>query len=229
MYRKMQILVVAPPEILAEFKQKFTSDHNYTFVSDEEQGPPYLAGIDLIFDFSLGNNPDRFYLYQAQEGLIVFCQAVTLSLAQLVMQMQGKLACTLFGFNGWPTLLNRPVLEVSLLKENDRPLLEEVCQKLGTAYLLVADRVGLVTPRVLAMIINEAFYTLQEQTATASDIDLALKLGTNYPDGPFAWTEKIGIENIYKLLESLYADTRDERYKVCPLLKKKFLYAGAQG
>ena len=82
---------------------------------------------------------------------------------------------------------------------------------------------GLVTPRVLGMIINEAFYTCQEGTATKADIDLAMKLGTNYPFGPFEWSGKIGLGQVYHLLEAVYADTRDERYKICPMLKKEYL------
>jgi 3-hydroxybutyryl-CoA dehydrogenase len=73
------------------------------------------------------------------------------------------------------------------------------------------------------MIINEAFYTVQEGTATRQDIDLAMKLGTNYPYGPFEWCERIGIRHVYELLQAMYDDTRDERYKVCPLLKKEYL------
>ena len=223
MYWKMQIVVVAPPGIKAEFNQKFTARHDYVFLIDYNQIHNYLPETQVVFDFFLADNPDKLRLYQDREGLIIFCQAVTSSLVQLVHNTQVKLTCTLLGFTGWPTLLNRAYLEVTALKEEDKPKLEDVCKRLGTAYLLVDDRVGMVTPRVLAMIINEAFYTLQENTAAAADIDLAMKLGTNYPYGPFEWTDKIGIGNIYKLLEALYADTRDERYKVCPLLKKRYL------
>jgi 3-hydroxybutyryl-CoA dehydrogenase len=73
------------------------------------------------------------------------------------------------------------------------------------------------------MVINEAYYTLQEKTATTADIDLAMKLGTNYPYGPFEWAARIGLENIYQLLQAVYADTQDERYRICPLLKKTYL------
>ena len=73
------------------------------------------------------------------------------------------------------------------------------------------------------MIINEACYTLQEGTATMSDIDISMKLGTNYPFGPFEWADKIGIKNVYEILENLYNDTKDERYKICPLLKTHYL------
>jgi 3-hydroxybutyryl-CoA dehydrogenase len=73
------------------------------------------------------------------------------------------------------------------------------------------------------MIINEAYYTVQEETATRDDIDRAMKLGTNYPFGPFEWCQRIGINHVYEVLEAVYEDTRDERYKICPLLKKEYL------
>jgi 3-hydroxybutyryl-CoA dehydrogenase len=73
------------------------------------------------------------------------------------------------------------------------------------------------------MIINEAYYTVQEGTASREDIDLAMKLGTNYPYGPFEWCQRIGIKYIFELLTAVYEDTKDERYRICPLLKKEYL------
>ena len=87
----------------------------------------------------------------------------------------------------------------------------------------VGDRVGMVTPRVICMIINEAFYTLQEGTASREDIDSGMKLGTGYPFGPFEWSERIGIRHVYELLEAMWEDTHEERYKICPLLKKEYM------
>jgi 3-hydroxybutyryl-CoA dehydrogenase len=81
----------------------------------------------------------------------------------------------------------------------------------------------MVTPRIIAMIINEAFYTVQEGTATKKDIDTAMKLGVNYPKGPFEFLEQIGVEYIYTMLEAIYNDTKEERYKICPALKKAYL------
>jgi 3-hydroxybutyryl-CoA dehydrogenase len=71
------------------------------------------------------------------------------------------------------------------------------------------------------MIINEAYYTLEEGTANRGDIDLAMKLGTNYPYGPFEWAQRIGIHHLVKLLDALHQDTHDERYKVCNLLRNE--------
>ena len=86
----------------------------------------------------------------------------------------------------------------------------------------VQSRVGFITPRVLCMIINEAYYTVQEGTANKEDINTAMKLGTNYPKGPFEFLELFGIDLVYEQLLALYNDTQDERYKICSLLKQEY-------
>ena len=70
------------------------------------------------------------------------------------------------------------------------------------------------------MIINEAFFALEEGVSSKEEIDVAMKLGTNYPYGPFEWQEKIGLQNIYQLLHNL--SEKDKRYSVSPLLRKKY-------
>ena len=80
-------------------------------------------------------------------------------------------------------------------------LLKSICSQRATKYLCVEDRSGLVTPRLICMIINEAYYALEEGTASRDDIDLAIKSGTNYPYGPFEWAKRIGIRNVVEFLE----------------------------
>lgn len=218
----MQLVVLAPPETETEFRQKFTDGLSFTWVTDYDRLKPLLDTTTIIFDFLLAEQPEQLTHYAGRVGLVVFCEATKTQLAALVYREQ-SLKCHLFGFNGLPTFLNRPVLEVSLYQAADILVLEKTCALLNTEFLVVADRVGMVTPRVVAMIINEACYTLQEKTATQPDIDLSMQLGTNYPFGPFDWANRIGIKHVYELLAALYADTKDERYKICPLLKTKYL------
>ena len=220
----MHILVLAGPEMAAEFRQKFPETDNgarYTFLQSHNIIDEQLEPSDVVFDFLLHEQPERLSYYAPEQ--VVFCNAATMQLAALVKEANIERPCTLIGFNGLPSLFNRQVLEVSLLHDGCEAKLKEVCSKLGTDYLIVADRVGMVTPRILCMIINEACYTLQERTAGIKDIDLGMKLGTNYPKGPFEWANQIGIENVYNLLQAVYEDTKEERYKVCPLLKTKYL------
>ena len=69
------------------------------------------------------------------------------------------------------------------------------------------------------MIINEAYFAKGEYVSTEKEIDIAMKLGTNYPHGPFEWATIIGIKNIYELLKTL--SEPDTRYKPSPLLEQE--------
>lgn len=225
----MKILAVGNERILAEFREKFQvsspdAPHVYHFFSETAGAAGELASAEVVFDFTLDEEPENIELYLEHEHLLVFCNLPKMSLAE-VQYYNPDISCTLVRFNGLPTFVNRPLLEVSLLQETDREKVEMTGKELGTEIAVVADRVGMASPRVICMIINEAFYTVQEGTASREDIDAGMKLGTNYPFGPFEWCERIGTGHVYELLEAMYEDTKDERYKICPLLKQEYLKA----
>ena len=69
------------------------------------------------------------------------------------------------------------------------------------------------------MIINEAWFAVGDEVSSREEIDTAMKLGTNYPFGPFEWGNKIGMQNILALLQRLYLT--DSRYKPSQLLIKE--------
>jgi 3-hydroxybutyryl-CoA dehydrogenase len=73
--------------------------------------------------------------------------------------------------------------------------------------------------RVISCIVNEAFLALSEGVATAEDIDRAMKLGANYPKGPFEWVEEIGAHSIVETLDSLRA-AHGEAYLAAPALRE---------
>ena len=78
----------------------------------------------------------------------------------------------------------------------------------------------MVTPAVITMIINEASFLLMEQTASVTDIDAAMKLGTAYPFGPFEWANKIGLKNVVDVLVAMKENSGEARYELCPLLQQ---------
>lgn len=220
----MNILVIGEPVNRDECNAKFGDQHHYTLQQDHHEIELSLSGSDVVFDFCVDDDPFQVEAYADKPGISFFLNTAKISLTELSNLVNHQIKASVFGFNGLPTFLNRDVLEVSVLNKEDEKHLQEICEALKTKYLVVNDRVGLVTPRIICMIINEAYYTVQEGTATREDIDLAMKLGTNYPYGPFEWCERIGIRHVYELLEAVYEDTHDERYKICPLLKKEYLW-----
>ena len=218
---RMKILVIGDLYHFEECRQKLGA-HRYTHLKSRAEAEKILMTHEVIFDFLIDEAPGSFGMY-ADKPVTVFFNTCKISLAEITRFSKGDFQCKLFGFNGMPTLFNRKILELCLLKSDDTLLLQRVCDELNTEYSIVDDRVGMVTPRVICMIINEAYFTVQEGTASREDIDLAMKLGTNYPYGPFEWCQKIGIKNVYELLEALFRDTKDERYKISALLKKEYL------
>jgi 3-hydroxybutyryl-CoA dehydrogenase len=218
----MKILVVGNEINLAETQKKFGSDHNYLHLPSHSNFQSNFDQCDVVFDFIPEEIKVADFTFK-NSSKPYFMNACNVSLSEMLKGNHTEAKGPFFGFNGMPTLLDRPILEVSLLQKSDEERLSNVCKDLGTTFLAVDDRVGMVTPRVISMIINEAYFTVQEGTASREDIDVAMKLGTNYPFGPFEWCERIGIKHVYELLSAIYADTRDERYKICPLLKKEYL------
>jgi 3-hydroxybutyryl-CoA dehydrogenase len=105
--------------------------------------------------------------------------------------------------NAWPTFLQSVTIEASTLQQEQKSTAESIFSLFNRKIEWLPDQPGFVTPRVISMIINEAFISLQEGVSTKEDIDTAMKLGTNYPSGPFQWADKIGIHNIKSLLQKL--------------------------
>ena len=118
--------------------------------------------------------------------------------------------------NGWTGFLQRPAWEI--VGEVDDKV-HAVLAQLNKAIMPVADEPGLVSARIIAMIINEAWFAIGDEVSSRKDIDTAMKLGTNYPFGPFEWATVIGPGNILELLNKL--TVTDKRYQPAPLLIKE--------
>jgi len=116
--------------------------------------------------------------------------------------------------NAWPGFFERKIWEIS---GNISSAHKNTAAKLGKELIKVADKPGLVSARIISMIINEAYFAFEQKVSTREEIDTALKLGTNYPMGPFEWSRKIGLSEIMRLLEKLSLE--DARYTPAPLLK----------
>jgi len=130
--------------------------------------------------------------------------------------------------NTWPGFINKPLWEMALPFAAHQEAVEQLLTAMGIEARFVENRAGFVAPRVIAQIINEACYTVQEGTATEADIDLAMQLGVNYPQGPFAWAAHIGWQNVERLLNELWEENHDPRYKTAAYLRKKALQARLQ-
>lgn len=100
-------------------------------------------------------------------------------------------------------------------------------QQQGKRVLQIADYPGLLVWRTVAMLINEALDALQKGVASAGDIDIAMRLGVNYPRGPLRWGEMLGWQRVLRVLENLQHYYGEERYRPCSLLRQRALMEGS--
>ncbi|MEO6583812.1 MAG: 3-hydroxyacyl-CoA dehydrogenase family protein [Ferruginibacter sp.] len=127
--------------------------------------------------------------------------------------LEKKLSENVCRINAWPGFLLKDTWEIT---GKDDALLPAIFIALDKKIVMVQDEPGFIAARILAMIINEAYFALADEVSTKKEIDIAMKLGTNYPKGPFEWSEEIGIKKIHTLLLKL--SKSDERYLPSPLL-----------
>ena len=101
-------------------------------------------------------------------------------------------------------------------------------QQLGKTVAVAEDFPGFIVNRVLIPMVNEAVYALYEGVGTIRDIDSALKLGANHPMGPLEVADFIGLDVCLAILNTLYSDLNDAKYRPSPLLVK-YVEAGWLG
>ncbi|HLI82066.1 MAG TPA: 3-hydroxybutyryl-CoA dehydrogenase [Candidatus Binataceae bacterium] len=105
---------------------------------------------------------------------------------------------------------------------------QALAERVGKSTMTAQDFPGFIVNRVLLPMINEAIYTLYEGVGGVTDIDTAMKLGTNQPMGPLELADLIGLDTCLAIMEVMHRVLGDDKYRPCPLLKK-YVDAGYLG
>lgn len=172
--------------------------------------PAIVEEADIYMDLLFDNKPERIKTWTTIAAPLLFIGAVEF---RVVIPGQPFIL-----INNWPGFLGREIMEAGGPEE-----LKEKAE--GLAILLhrklewVSPVPGFVAARVVSMIINEAFLAIEEGVTDEASIDIAMKLGTNYPYGPFEWSQKIGVSRINRLLELLAE--KEERYRPASSLSRR--------
>lgn len=87
----------------------------------------------------------------------------------------------------------------------------------------VADCPGLVLGRIVCQLVNECAFALGEGVGSAQDIDNGMLLGLNHPRGPLAWGDEVGLDHVLAVLDALWLERREERYRAAPKLRSLVL------
>lgn len=129
------------------------------------------------------------------------------------------------------------VVDLPLLSENSTALCVAYAPEVNAAQRVAVTRTladcnlqlielrdvpGLLVGRTVAMLINEASDAVYQGVCDEQAVDLAMKLGTNYPAGPFEWLALLGVEYTATMLNNLYTACRSERYRISPLLQQRY-------
>jgi len=105
--------------------------------------------------------------------------------------------------------------------EADLALAVGLFQALDKAVSVIDDVPGMVVTRTVCMLANEGADAVNQRVCSASAVDTAMRGGVNYPEGPLAWAERIGVDRVVQVLGNLAASYGEDRYRVSPLLRRK--------
>lgn len=123
-------------------------------------------------------------------------------------------------FNPVPLMKLVEVIKGLATSDETKDAIVELAKSLGKTPVEVAEAPGFVVNRILIPMINEAVGILADGVATAEDIDEAMKLGANHPIGPLALGDLVGLDVCLAIMDVLYNEYQDPKYRAHPLLRK---------
>jgi 3-hydroxybutyryl-CoA dehydrogenase len=203
------LIVIAGHSPLAHALADAASDAGWEIASPEQadkRDPPFL-----ILDLSLGDDLDA----PLQGGP----QAISCIPGSLTMLDPGGGAV---GFHALPPLEEACLVELTRgpdSAESAAAAAEQFFATLGKHTTWVGDAPGLVLGRIVCQVINEAAFAVAEGVGSAADVDAGMIHGLNYPRGILRWADGIGLDHVLAVLDGLYEERREDRYRASPLLR----------
>jgi 3-hydroxybutyryl-CoA dehydrogenase len=193
-----------------------------------------LADCDIVIEAIVENLEAKKETYAALDRICkpetIFCSN-TSSLTIIEMSMATRRADRFAGlhfFNPVPVMKLVEVVQTILTSAETQKAVYAFAQSLGKEPIAARDNSGFIVNRLLVPYLLDAIRALEEGVGSVEDIDKGMRLGCNYPMGPFELLDYVGIETAYYISEIMFNEYREKRYAPPPLMKKMVL-AGMYG
>ncbi|HRW23200.1 MAG TPA: 3-hydroxybutyryl-CoA dehydrogenase [Spirochaetia bacterium] len=184
------------------------------------------ADVDLVVEAAVENMAIKKAVFAELDGVckpgaILATNTSSLSITEIASATKrpDKVIGMHF-FNPVPMMKLVEVIKGLTTSDETKRTVVELCGKLGKTPVEVNEAPGFVVNRILVPMINEAIGILADGVASAADIDAAMKLGANHPIGPLALADLIGNDVNLAIMETLYQEFGDTKYRPHPLLRK---------
>ncbi len=123
-------------------------------------------------------------------------------------------------FNPPPVMKLIEIIRGAATSQETFSLTKALSEKLGKTVVDVQEAPGFVVNRVLVPFLNEAVFLVHEGVSSPKDIDTAIKLGLNHPMGPLELLDFVGLDTTLYILDYMFEETKDPKFRACPLLRK---------
>ena len=193
-----------------------------------------LASADFVIEAVVENEDAKIGLFQKLDQLCppeVIFASNTSSISITRMGARTRRADRVIGMhfmNPVPAMRLVEIIRGLATSDETYQATRALAERVGKTTMTAQDFPGFIVNRVLLPMINEAIYTLYEGVGGVTDIDTAMKLGTNQPMGPLELADLIGLDTCLAIMEVMHRVLGDDKYRPCPLLKK-YVDAGYLG
>ena len=185
-----------------------------------------LAAADLVIEAATENETLKIKILQnldaiARPGAVIATNTSSISITRLAAAThRPDRFVGMHFFNPVPVMALVEIIRGLRTSEATVELVADLARRLGKTPIGVRNSAGFVVNRILCPMINAAIFTLQEGLASAGGIDAGMRLGCNHPNGPLALCDLIGLDVQLAVMEVLYSNFNDSKYRPAPLLKE---------
>jgi 3-hydroxybutyryl-CoA dehydrogenase len=185
-----------------------------------------LADCDLVVESVVEDLETKKHLVieldrLVKDGAILATNTSTLPVVEIAMATsRPERVCGIHFFNPAPAMSLVEIVRTLLSSDETIAEAKGFAEACGKSPVVVEDRAGFIVNGLLFPYLNNAVRMLENRTASRDDIDAAMKGGCNFPMGPLALLDLVGLDTSLAILDALYAEFRDPNYAAVPLLRR---------